>query len=155
LSSGVSAFEVMWPGYYDYVLSNVPGLKAPLDTRHAFYVLLESVGGDGESHQSEFQSFLESSLESGVIENAALAMSASDATGFWNVRDAPAEFPVLMPNLIAFDVSFSIRDIGRAAQDCAARISSRWRDSTMLVYGHLGDGNLHVIVNVPGASPAT
>src|SRR5690606_15280134 len=25
LSTGVSAFEVMWPGYYDYVLANVQG----------------------------------------------------------------------------------------------------------------------------------
>ena len=152
LSAGVSAFEVMWPGYYDYVLSRVQGLRPPLASRHAYYVLLESVGGDIQQHQAEFQRLLEECLEDGVIENAALASSASDALDFWKVRDAPAEFPVLMPNLIAFDVSFSIREIGQAARDCAHRLNMRWPDSTVLVYGHLGDGNLHVIVNVPEAS---
>lgn len=155
LASGVSAFEVMWPGYYNYVLANVSGLKPPLPAQHNYYVLLESVGGDTETHQADFEHFLEECLGAGTLENAAVAATAGNALDFWRVRDAPAEFPVLMPKLIAFDVSFSIRDIGQAAQDCAARLSARWPDSTVLVYGHLGDGNLHLITDVPGATDVT
>lgn len=155
LVSGVSAFEVMWPGYYNYVLANVPGLKPPLPAQHNYYVLLESVGGEAERHQADFECVLEECMEAGIIENAAVATTAGDAQGFWSVRDAPAEFPALMPKLIAFDVSFSIRDIGQAAQDCAARLGARWPDSTVLVYGHLGDGNLHLITDVPGVTEET
>lgn len=155
LPGGVSAFEVMWPSYCDYVLANVRGLRAPLPSRHAFYVLMESVGADASTHQAGFDHLLETMLEAGVIENAAIAHSERDAQAFWAMRDAPAEFPILMPRLVAFDVSFSIADIGAAAQDCHARLRARWPDSTVLVYGHLGDGNLHLIVNVPGADDAT
>lgn len=155
LASGVSAFEVMWPSYYDYVLANVQGLRAPLDSRHAFYVLLESVGADAELHQAAFENFLGDMLEAGVLENAVIASSESDALAFWSVRDAPAEFPILMPNLVAFDVSVSIADIGRAAKQCEALLRARWPGSTALVYGHLGDGNLHVIVHVPDAPEGT
>lgn len=155
LASGVSAFEVMWPGYYNYVLANISGLKPPLPAQHNYYVLLESMGTEPERQQADFERLLQECLETGVIEDAAVATTQRDALDFWSVRDAPAEFPVLMPKLIAFDVSFSIRDIGQAAQDCAARLGARWPGCTVLVYGHLGDGNLHLIVDVPGAAAET
>jgi FAD/FMN-containing dehydrogenase len=66
------------------------------------------------------------------------------------VRDATAEFPILLPGMAAFDVSFAIGDIGRAALECEALLRERWPGSTALVYGHLGDGNLHVIARVEG-----
>lgn len=155
LATGISAFEVMWPGYYEYVLANVDGLRAPLSARHGCYVLLESVGGDPARHQADFEKVLQDCLEAGIIEDAVVAASDSDAREFWNVRDAPAAFPILMPRLIAFDISFSIADMGRVSQDCVARLGARWPGSTVLVYGHLGDGNLHVIVNIAGASDET
>lgn len=155
LSSGVSAFEVMWPSYLNYVLANVQGLRAPLQSHHAFYVLMESLGADAQTHQQNFNDILERMLEAGVVENASIASSDREAGEFWAVRDAPAEFPIQMPNLVAFDVSFSIADIGDAAQECHARLNARWPNATVLVYGHLGDGNLHVIVNVPDAAPDT
>ena len=155
LPTGVSAFEVMWPSFTDYMFANVPALRSPLDTQHHFYVLMESAGADGPQHQQAFEDFLGEMFESGVIENASLAQSQSDAAAFWHVRDATAEFPILMPDLIAFDVSFAIADIGRAAQQTDAALRARWPDSTVLTYGHLGDGNLHLIVQVSGADDAT
>jgi FAD/FMN-containing dehydrogenase len=148
LPGGVSAFEVMWPSYYDYVLDHIAGLRAPLDSRHAYYVLIESVGSNAQRDAEEFEAMLGEMLEEGVVENAALARSSSDAKAFWAVRDAPAEFPILMPDLIAFDVSFSIADIGEAARQCETMLHERWPAIQTLVYGHLGDGNLHVIAHL-------
>nr|WP_028231421.1 FAD-binding oxidoreductase [Paraburkholderia mimosarum] len=155
LPTGVSAFEVMWPSFVDYMTTHVPDIRNPLDERHNFHVLMESVGTTEPEHQEVFQCFLEEALEEGLIENAALAQSKGDAAEFWRIRDSTAEFPVLMPDLIAFDVSFSIADIGRAAQECDAALRNTWPTSTVLTYGHLGDGNLHLIVQVPGADAAT
>ena len=153
MSGGVSAFEVMWPSYYDYVLANIRTVRAPLDTTHAFYVLLESMGSDAERQAEEFETMLGEMLDAGVIENASLASSAADATRFWAVRDAPAEFPILLPGLIAFDISFAIADIGKVAEQCEAMLHARWPDMRTLVYGHLGDGNLHVIAHLENAPP--
>ena len=147
LSGGVSAFEVMWPSYYDFVVKSVKGIRAPLDTPHAFYVLLESVGSHATTHAAEFESMLEVLLEDGCIENAALASSVADANAFWAVRDAPGEFPLLLPNLLGYDISFSIADVGAFAEACAAMLQARWPGMTALFYGHLGDGNLHLIAH--------
>jgi FAD/FMN-containing dehydrogenase len=154
LSGGVSAFEVMWPSYYAYVLQHFPQFRKPLARSHAFNVLLETDGGDPESQQNKFTQFLEQMLEEGVLEDAALAMTERDALDFWAIRDAPGEFPRLMPNLVAFDISFAISDLAEAVDRITTRISSLDPDATALFYGHLGDGNLHLIVDPRDASPS-
>ncbi|RKP51873.1 FAD-binding oxidoreductase [Pararobbsia silviterrae] len=153
LPAGVSAFEVMWPGYYDFVLERLPELRAPLEDRHAFYVLLESSGADPESQNEAFENFLAEMLERGVLVDAALAASDADAAAFWAIRDAPGEYPRLIPGRVSFDVSFSIADVGEAAIRCEAKLRERWPNATILVYGHLGDGNLHIVVQEPDWAP--
>ncbi|SEA42168.1 FAD-binding oxidoreductase [Paraburkholderia sartisoli] len=155
LPGGVSAFEVMWPGYHDFVLQRLPELRAPLEGRHAYYVLLESNGADPERQAAAFEEFLADMLETHVIADAALATSESDAAAFWAIRDAPGEYPRLIPGRVSFDVSFSIVDVGEAARRCEARLRERWPNATILIYGHLGDGNLHIVVQEPDWPPTT
>lgn len=149
LSGGVSAFEVMWPSFVDFMLARVAGLRAPLDSPHAFHVLMENAGTDSEHHLSAFDAFLEQMLDEGIIENATIARSQADAHNLWALRDATSNLPTLLPGLIGFDISFAIRDIGRAAAECDILLRAGWPGCTALVYGHLGDGNLHLIVHVP------
>lgn len=152
LPGGVSAFEVMWPSYLDFMLERVKGLRAPLAERAPMNVLMESSGSDAGHHGEAFEEFLGRMLEEGVLVDASLARSESDAKALWAIRDATAEFPILLPRLAAYDVSFAIGDIGRAALECEALLSRRWPGCTALVYGHLGDGNLHVIAQLPEGS---
>ncbi len=154
LPAGVSAFEVMWPGYYEFVLSRLPELRAPLADKHAYYVLLESSGADPERQAEAFEEFLGGMLDEGLITDAALASSESDAAAFWAIRDAPGEYPRLIPGRVSFDVSFSIVDVGLAADRCEAQLRERWPNALILIYGHLGDGNLHIVVQEPDWPPS-
>jgi FAD/FMN-containing dehydrogenase len=153
LPAGVSAFEVMWPGYYEFVLGHLPELRRPLQGRHAYYVLLESSGADAPRQAEAFEAFLAGLLEEGVLADAALAASHADAQAFWAIRDAPGEYPRILPGHVAFDVSFAICDVGEAARRCDAALRARWPEAVILVYGHLGDGNIHIVVKA--AAPAT
>lgn len=150
LASGVSAFEVMWAGYYDAVLGNLSNLRAPLGTPHPFYVLLESAGTDPVRHGDAFEEFLGAMLEEGVVTDAALASSEAHAQAFWAIRDAPGEYHRFIPNHAAYDVSFSIAQVGEAAARCDTRLRTQWPDATIMIYGHLGDGNIHIVVDVLG-----
>jgi FAD/FMN-containing dehydrogenase len=152
LAGGVSAFEVMWPSYHDFVLGNFPELRRPLAGTHAFHVLLETDGADPEAQGEQFQAFLARMFEEEVLEDATVAMSDRAALDFWAVRDAPGEFPRLIPNMIAFDISFAVRDLADAAARITQGLDERYPGSLALVYGHLGDGNLHLIIDVPGAT---
>ena len=150
LPAGASAFEVMWPGYYDFVVTRLPELRAPLAGRHGYYVLLESSGAQPERHAEEFETFLGTMLAEGTLEDAAIANSVTDALAFWAIRDAPGEYQRLIPGRVSFDISFAIADIGDAAARCKAALQDRWPEATVLIYGHLGDGNLHIVVQQPG-----
>lgn len=151
LPAGVSAFEVMWAGYYNAVLKNLPQLRAPLPGQHPYYVLLESVGSDSGLHAQAFETFLATMLDEGVLGDAALAQSQSDAEAFWAIRDASGEYPKFIPHHSAYDVSFSISEVGQAAACCERRLRERWPDALVMIYGHLGDGNLHIVVDIPGS----
>jgi len=176
LPGGVSVFEVMWPSYFDFVVEKLDYLRAPLADRHAYYVLLESTGASSgaasgpdsqgsssattgadpsSSHAEQFEHFLGTMLEEGIVTDAALAASDADALAFWAIRDAPSEYPRLIPKMSAFDISFSIANLGEAADRCAALLEQRWPDCTALFYGHLGDGNLHVVVHIADAPEGT
>ncbi|MFM0050721.1 FAD-binding oxidoreductase [Caballeronia grimmiae] len=149
LAAGVSAFEVMWAGYHDAVIANLTALRAPLAEAHPFYVLLESVGTDPERHNEAFEEFLGAMLEAGVVTDAAIASSEAHARDFWAIRDAPGEYQRFIPNHAAYDVSFSIAQVGDAAERCEARLREQWPDALVMTYGHLGDGNIHIVVDVP------
>jgi FAD/FMN-containing dehydrogenase len=153
LPAGVSAFEVMWPSYYDFVLDKLPELRRPLRDPHAFYVLLESSGADPQRQAESFESFLGEMLEQSVIADAALASSESDAMAFWAIRDAPGEYPRLLPGRTSFDVSFAVSRVGEAATRCDAALRQRWPAATVLIYGHLGDGNIHIVVHMQEMPP--
>ncbi|MCC8395911.1 FAD-binding oxidoreductase [Paraburkholderia sp. MMS20-SJTR3] len=150
LPAGVSAFEVMWPSYCDFIRERLPELRVPLGSEHAYYVLLETCGADPERQSAAFEDFLADMLDDGVIADAALAQSEADAAAFWAIRDAPAEYPRLIPGRVSFDISFAVAQAGEAARRCDERLRARWPRATILVYGHLGDGNLHVVVQEPG-----
>jgi len=149
LPAGISAFEVMWPSYYDFVLDKMPELRRPLQDRHRYYVLLESTGADPERQQESFEAFLSRMLEEGVVTDAAIATSERDALDFWAIRDAPGEYPRLLPGRTSFDISFAVSGVGEAAERCNSALRERWPEATVLIYGHLGDGNIHIVVHMP------
>jgi len=159
----VSAFEVMWAGYHDTVIANLKNLRAPLAEAHPFYVLLESVGTDPVRHGEAFEEFLGGMLDAGIVTDAAIASNEAHARDFWAIRDAPGEYDRFIPNYdapgeydrfipnyAAYDVSFSIAQVGDAAAQCEARLRARWPDAIVMTYGHLGDGNIHIVVDLPG-----
>jgi FAD/FMN-containing dehydrogenase len=150
LAPGVSAFEVMWAGYHDTVIANLRNLRAPFADAHPFYVLLESVGTDPVRHGEAFEEFLGAMLEAGTVTDAAIASNEAHARDFWAIRDAPGEYDRFIPNYAAYDVSFSIAQVGDAAAQCEARLRARWPDAIVMTYGHLGDGNIHIVVDLPG-----
>jgi FAD/FMN-containing dehydrogenase len=153
LPAGVSAFEVMWPSYYDFVLDKLPELRRPLVEEHAFYVLLESSGADPVRQAESFEAFLGEMLVEGIVADAALAASESDALAFWAIRDAPGEYPRLLPGRTSFDISFSVSKVGEAATRCDRALRARWPEATVLIYGHLGDGNIHIVVHMQEMPP--
>jgi FAD/FMN-containing dehydrogenase len=147
----LSAFEVMWPDYWDVVTKRV-GVRAPVADGHGIYVLVEAQGTDDTVDGPRFQRWLEKLIEDGALADAALSQSVADTQSFWALRDACAEFfPTLGPH-ISYDVGLSVTDMDRYATRCKAALAETIPGCESVYYGHIGDGNLHLVAWVEGLS---
>ena len=155
LGGAMSAFEVMWSDFHDLVTSAPARGRPPLAGRHPFYVLIESLGGEEAADAARFEAALAEALEDGDIEDAAIARSGAERAALWALRDDVGQTSRDGP-IIAFDVSLPIATMEAYVDTVRAACVARWPDLTPpWVFGHLGDGNLHILARIaPGADLA-
>lgn len=145
----LSAFEVMWPDYWDVATRKVAGIRDPLTSAHPFYVLVEAQGNK-DSDAEGFEAWLESQVEAEVITDAAVAQSLADVKAFWGTRDAAADFKLVLGPHSSFDIGLAVADMDRYADACRARLAREIPGCFSCFYGHIADGNMHIIACVPG-----
>lgn len=151
LGGDLTAFEVMWNEYYRLTTELVKGVAAPLPTKHPFYVLLESSGSDAERIRSDLEEMLEHALEQGVIVDATIASSGAAAAAIWNIRDSSVELSrAIGPSGVGFDISLAIDKMEAFAVSINKELKEKIdKDAYAIVFGHAGDGNLHVNAKYP------
>ena len=147
LGGTLSAFEVMWPSFYQLVTSPPAKGRPPLTQNHAYYVLVESLGADRALDEQRFNAALESAVHAGLIADAAVSQSDADCQAFWSLRDN-VEMVMHGGLPVVFDVSLPIGEMEAFVDKLRVALSDTVPDHKLWVFGHLGDGNLHVIVQV-------
>lgn len=151
LGGDLTAFEVMWNEYYRLTTELVKGVAAPLPTNHPFYVLLESSGSDAERIRSDLENMLEKALEQEIILDATIASSGAAAAAIWKIRDSSVELGrAIGPNGVGFDISLAIDKMEAFADTIKKELKQKIdNDAYAIVFGHAGDGNLHVNAKYP------
>jgi len=138
----LTAFEVVWADAYA-VLDGLD-LRLPLPSGHPVYVLAEVQGGRPEADSEAFLACL-AGIEH-VLLDSAVATSAAELAVFWQARERiPSEILRMQP-LFGFDVSVPARDLQDCLDRMRAELSERWPQVKLLVFGHLGDDNVHIAV---------
>ncbi|TPW30200.1 FAD-binding oxidoreductase [Pararhizobium mangrovi] len=150
LGPSLTSFEVMWPSFYDFMGKSL-GLPRPLAEDHGVYVLVESSGYEEVRDREQLEATLGACLEDGTLADAVIAGSERETADLWAVRESVAEYSRLMGKLTAFDVGLPAHVTGRTVEVLEAELRKRWPDVIALSYGHIGDSNLHLVVNVPSA----
>jgi FAD/FMN-containing dehydrogenase len=145
LGGDLTAFEVMWNEYYRLTTELVKGVVAPLPTHHPFYVLLEASGSDAERIRRDLEQMLGNALEQEIILDATIASSGAAAAAIWRIRDSSVELArALGPGGVGFDVSLAIDEMAAFADAINRELKKIDKDAYAIVFGHAGDGNLHV-----------
>jgi len=146
LGGSLSAFEAMWAGYFDYVLEHMPALRSPFSERHALYALVEIEGTEHAADTARLEAALAESLDSGVVADAVLAQSAREAKNLWAIRDGIGDVTPTLQPMLAFDVSLPIDSMAAFLATVEAAFARFPDPVTNLVFGHIGDSNLHLAV---------
>jgi FAD/FMN-containing dehydrogenase len=148
VSTGLSAFEAMWPHFCSFVAEGL-GRRLPVDPGDGFAVLIEVTGNHPDIDEALFEDLIGSALETGVISDAFIARSNKEVEELWALREGE---PIdRLPSVINFDVSLPIGEIGGFAAACERRLIDRWPAAHVMLFGHIGDSNLHICVSIGAA----
>jgi FAD/FMN-containing dehydrogenase len=81
----------------------------------------------------------------------AVGVERAERERLWRWREAHPEAAAALGVVLKFDVTLPAAAIAEFCAQVAARLASGWPRVTTLLYGHVGDGNVHV--NVVGPDP--
>jgi len=146
LAGTLSGFELMWKSTYQALTSPPASVKPPMPYDYKYYVLLESLGSDQEQDREKLQGLLEQALKEQLILDAILAHTTSDLEWFWTIRE---DVHVLVANCTHdqhFDISLPIPMIGKLTNQFVTAIEQLPKVEIAYAFGHVADGNLHLIV---------
>lgn len=147
LSGTLSAFEVMWEDFYRLVTTPPAQGLPPLPHGHPYYVLVEALGGDQADDSARFERVLAAQLETGHVADAVIAKSKAECGRLWSLRDDVVQVVRNAP-VFAFDVSLRIGEMEGFVREVREALMRRSPTATLMVFGHLGDGNLHLIPGI-------
>jgi FAD/FMN-containing dehydrogenase len=145
LGGRLSAFEVMWQAHYDLVTQPPAKSTSPLARGYPYYVLVESLGADPERDSEAFLSALDAAHQQGIIADAAVAQSRAEGDALWAIRDDVGQLRRFTPVRV-FDISLPLSATERYVENLSHDVAQRWPHAHCSIFGHLGDGNLHVAV---------
>ncbi len=145
LAGQLSAFEALWPEFYELATTPPAPSDPVLPHGHGIYVLVESLGADPESDPDRFERALAEAVERGLVVDAAIAKSESERHRMWAPREDVFRVNANGPSH-DFDVSMSIADMPAYLDEVRRSLHERVPGATMFVFGHVADGNLHLSV---------
>jgi FAD/FMN-containing dehydrogenase len=151
----VEAFELMGRLGVEFALRNIPGVRDPLATPHAWYVLAEFAAAEEGSAARAMERFLEGAVEAGLIQDAVVAQSETQAKALWAIREnqSPAQKPE--GATWKHDVSVPVSAVPEFLERADAAMCAFAPGCRIAAFGHVGDGNIHYDVLRPdGGSDA-
>ena len=140
----------MWPDYWDVATGQVPGVRRPIHGGTASTCWSRRRAATPPTRRGSTPGSKRSSRRaSRGCRGRPLAARRSD---FWATRDAAAEFkPVLGPH-VSYDIGLPVAAMDTFARDCRTALTAALPGCKSFFYGHIADGNMHIITLVPGAA---
>jgi FAD/FMN-containing dehydrogenase len=152
LGGTLSAFEVMWNEFYRLV-TTPPARQSPvLPQTYPYYAIADALGSDQKPDQERFEAVLMAAVDKGLAADCVVAMSAHERDAIWAMRDDVDQFHQFRP-WFGFDVSMPIRHMETYVTEVRAQLNRDFPGNVCFVFGHMGDGNLHLNVHVGRGDP--
>ncbi|WP_448213835.1 FAD-linked oxidase C-terminal domain-containing protein [Colwellia sp. MEBiC06753] len=135
-------------GSYQLIVAGSAKHQPVLATDYPFYALVEATGNHNEHDAKQFEQALTTALENEIIVDAAMANSESQCDSMWAIRDDIETLIKKLSPLIAFDISLPIKHMEAYLMEVESRLNTKFPLSSHVIFGHLGDSNLHLVVSL-------
>jgi len=145
--ASLTGFEVMAGPVLQAVVRLFDQQRIPFEGESAqspWFALLELSDSESAEHaQARFEEVLGQAIEDGLVQDAAIAQNVTQSKAFWHLRESIPLAEAELGKSIKHDVSIPISRIAEFVQVTNAAIQADYPGVHNVVFGHLGDGNLH------------
>ncbi|KAE8215841.1 hypothetical protein CF327_g933 [Tilletia walkeri] len=156
----LSAFEFFDAQSFELVQGYATrAVRDPFEDRHPFYVLIETSGSKKEHDDEKLEGLLEHLLESETITDGVLAQDTTQVSGLWALRESIPEAAGKMGKVFKYDLSMPVEKMNELVDVMRARFEEKGMMGegkgikTVVGYGHIGDGNLHINIVADSYAP--
>ncbi|MGB3752995.1 MAG: FAD-binding oxidoreductase [Parerythrobacter sp.] len=158
----LEGFEILPAHSLDAVLDYLPDARAPLTGMHKWHALIELAGDadQADALPDRAQALLETAFEAGLIADATIAASDSQAEAFWLLRDSISPAERAIGPAMQHDISVPVARMADFIAEATAAVEALEVEGSLgrnraIAFGHLGDGNVHFHVLAPPGTPAS
>lgn len=149
----VTSFEIIPANAVAMVVADIPGTRDPLPANAEWRVLIEISQPRAEQAEALLTAALEAGAEAGLVQDAAIAASETQVKAFWHIRETIPLSKRAYGTALNQDISVPISRIPAFIEACNANVRKIVPPADFVIFGHVGDGNLHYSVVEPaGAS---
>jgi FAD/FMN-containing dehydrogenase len=150
LGSSLTGFELMSAETLDLVIKHFPEARNPLGTRAPWYVLSEvSDLASEENAVHALEEILSEAVENGTVADAVIAQSLAQSESLWALREGASEAQGMEGKAVKHDISVPISRIPDFIAAASRLLNNQFPGDRLIVFGHLGDGNLHFNISPP------
>ena len=145
--AALTGFELMASGCLDDVIRCFPQQRLPFADNAAvlpWYALLEVSDSESETHARErFETILGEAMASGCVKDAVIAGSMAQSHALWHLRESIPLAEKATGKCIKHDVSIPVSRMAAFVEDTNRALQQAFPGVRHVIFGHLGDGNLH------------
>jgi FAD/FMN-containing dehydrogenase len=146
LGDRIESFELISKFALDLVDRHVGGATLPFKPSGDWFVLTEVAVDDDEDR---LEGLLGDAFEQGLLIDAVIAKNIAEAEALWRARHAISEAQKFEGPSIKHDISVPVGRMQVFLQRCAERLQQQEPSARPVIFGHVGDGNLHYNLTVP------
>jgi FAD/FMN-containing dehydrogenase len=149
LSDRLTGFELISDVALGFVARNFPKLRNPLPG-HGWYVLVQADDTGAASPLGEaLEAALADAVERGAARDASIAQTGDQAAAMWALRENISDGQKAEGPNIKHDISLPVSAIPEYLDAAQSALSAAFPGVRFVVFGHLGDGNLHYNLAAP------
>lgn len=156
--NAVEAFEFMPRPFMEQLYKIKPATRPPFETSHDVNILVEigstipaecTPSADGSIPLvGKLEEILGSLFERDLLLDAVIAKNDNERREMWERREAAAEVQLAHPPLVNNDIAVPLDRVAEFYDRAHARMQEFLPDAHILTIAHLGDGNLHLVVEL-------
>jgi FAD/FMN-containing dehydrogenase len=145
--ASLTAFELMAGDCLASVARTFPAQRVPFEGDAAmlpWYALLELSDSESEAHARErFESVLGQAIANDCARDVAIASSFAQSRALWHLRESIPLAEKAAGKAVKHDVSIPVSRMAAFVRDTNEALQQAFPGVRHVVFGHLGDGNLH------------